>query len=539
MTIKANLVDIKNKNIYAAEITVLGNKISNVLAIDEVVENYILPGFIDAHIHIESSMLVPSAFAKIAVQHGTVATVSDPHEIANVCGMQGVQYMIDNGNKVNFKFNFGAPSCVPATNFETSGAVLNAQDVKELLAKPEIKYLSEMMNYPGVLFEDKEVMAKIAAAKFYNKPIDGHAPGLMGEDAIKYINAGIITDHECYTLAEAEHKLKHGMKVLIREGSAAKNFEALWLLMHEHFKNMMFCCDDKHPDELLLHHINHHVKRAVANGVDVFKVLQVACINPVEHYKLDVGLLQINDAADFIIVNNLKDFEIINTFIDGKKVFDQSNVLTLDEVEPEIINNFNCLPKSIADFEIEYHNQATIKVIEAIEGQLITQTFIANPKVENNKIIADIENDILQIAVVNRYNNAPVANAFIKNFGLQKGAIASTVGHDCHNIIVVGTNAQEMCNAANKLIEMQGGVCANFENKFTTLALPIAGLMSNKPIEIVAKNYEACNDFTKQLGCTLQAPFMTLSFMALLVIPQLKLSDLGLFDGGKFEFVDL
>jgi adenine deaminase len=361
----------------------------------------------------------------------------------------------------------------------------------------------------------------------------------MGDDAIQYINAGISTDHECYTHEEALHKLNNGMKILIREGSAAKNFDALWPLLHEHYNNMMFCCDDKHPDELLLHHINKHVCKAVALGVDVFKVLQVACVNPVIHYKLDVGLLQIGDAADCIIVNNLKDFEIQQTIIDGAIVYDKYNAIAPTEVAINIINNFNCTPKATTDFEIEYQNQTSIKVIEAIEGQLITQTFITTPKVIHNKIVPNIPEDILQIAVVNRYNNAPVANAFIKNFGLQKGAIASTVGHDCHNIIVVGTSATEMCNATNKLIAMQGGVCATYNNEYATLALPIAGLMSDMPVAIVAKNYEACNAFATQLGCTLQAPFMTLSFMALLVIPQLKLSDLGLFDGGTFEFVDL
>jgi adenine deaminase len=539
MTIKANYVDIANKKVFAAALHIIDKKINSIVPINEVVDNYILPGFVDAHIHIESSMLVPSAFANIAVQHGTVATVSDPHEIANVCGLQGVQYMIHNGKQVNFKFNFGAPSCVPATNFETAGATINAQDVATLLAMPEIKYLSEMMNYPGVLYSDATVMAKINAAKNIGKPIDGHAPGLMGDDAITYINAGISTDHECYTQAEALHKLKHGMKILIREGSAAKNFDALWPLLHEHYNHVMFCCDDKHPDELLLHHINNHVRKAIANGVEVFKVLQVACVNPVKHYKLDVGLLQIGDAADCIVVNNLKDFEIQQTIIDGAIVYDKYNLVQHDEVEVPIINNFNCSPKSICDFEIEFQNQATIKVIEAIEGQLITQTFTTIPKVINTKIVSNVPEDVLQIAVVNRYNNAPVANAFIKNFGLKNGAIASTVGHDCHNIIVVGTNTLDMCNAVNKLIAMQGGVCATCNNEYATLALPIAGLMSDEPIEKVAKNYEACNAFAKKLGCTLQTPFMTLSFMALLVIPQLKLSDLGLFDGSKFELVDL
>jgi adenine deaminase len=538
MTIKANYVDILNKKIFAAILTIENKIITNIHPINEVCENYILPGFIDAHIHIESSMLLPSEFAKIAVQHGTVATISDPHEIANVCGLDGVQYMIDNGKKVNFKFHFGAPSCVPATKFETAGATINSHQIDTLLQSKDIFYLSEMMNYPGVLHQDEEVMRKIASAKKHQKPIDGHAPGLMGQDAITYIAAGISTDHECVTAEEALHKLKNGMKILIREGSAAKNFNALQPLIDVHYQNMMFCCDDKHPDELLLHHINLNVQKAIAAGNNVFAVLQMACINPVQHYNMNVGQLQVGQAADCILVKNLVDFEVLQTIIDGEIVYANGKVL-LPNITEQIINNFNCSIKTPTEFDIPFMQQKQIKVIEALEGQLITKSFFCTPLVVDNKIVSDTKNDILQIAVVNRYTNEKIANAFIKNFGLQKGAIASTVAHDCHNIIVVGTNTSDMCKAVNLLIEQKGGICAVMDQQVSVLPLPIAGIMSDKNALEVGNAYQKVDAMAKKLGCTLNAPFMTLSFMALLVIPELKLSDKGLFDGSAFCFTEL
>jgi adenine deaminase len=539
MVIKANYIDIFNQNTYTAAITIESGIIVNIAAIDEVCHQYILPGFVDAHIHIESSMLVPSAFAPIAVQHGTVATVSDPHEIANVCGVDGVHYMLSDAAQVPFKFNFGAPSCVPATTFETAGATADSAQIKELLALPQIKYLSEVMNYPGVLNNDAELMEKLKWAKQANKPIDGHAPGVMGEDAIRYIAAGISTDHECYTYEEALHKLQHGMKILIREGSAAKNFDALIDLMHEHYQHMMFCCDDKHPDELLLHHINHHVQRAIAHGVDLYKVLRCACINPVQHYKLDVGLLRVGDAADFILVKNVDDFEIIATYINGNAVY-QNGTVTMPNVAVKPINNFKRQAVSPEDFLIPYQNQTLVQAIEALDGQLITKSYFAKPKVSNGFIVSDTEQDVLQIAVINRYSNKPVANALIKNIGIKNGALASTVAHDSHNIIVVGTDRLSMAEAANKIIEHQGGIasiCTDSREAF--LPLPIAGIMSNANVHEVAAQYKACHNLAKEMGSPLSAPFMTLSFMALLVIPQIKLSDLGLFDGGAWEWTQV
>ena len=536
-TILGRFVDIKNRRIYSAEITIENGKIKSITKKNHSEKNYMLPGFIDAHIHIESSMLVPSEFARLAVLHGTVATISDPHEIANVLGKEGVYYMIKNGKKVPLKFHFGAPSCVPATSFETAGAIIDSNGIKELLASPDINYLAEMMNYPGVLFDDNEVLKKIAWAKHFNKPVDGHAPGLRGEDAKKYISAGITTDHECFTFEEATEKLLYGMKILIREGSAAKNFEALIGLLPEHYENMMFCSDDKHPDDLILGHINQLCARAVAKGIDVFKILQVACINPIKHYNMNVGLLNIGDNADFIIVDDLVNFKVIQTYINGELVAKNGKSF-IKPVSFETPNNFNVSPKSIEDFKVSITTDK-IRVIEALDGELITNEIVEQSLLKGGNIISDIENDVLKMAVVNRYKNAPIAIAFIKNIGLKKGAIASSVAHDCHNIVVVGTSDEEICNAVNVIIKNKGGICAVDGDKQKTLALPVAGIMSDQNGWTTGKAYQEIDAMAKKLGSQLRAPFMTLSFMALLVIPDLKLSDKGLFSGSKFEFVDL
>ncbi|HET9057102.1 MAG TPA: adenine deaminase C-terminal domain-containing protein [Chitinophagaceae bacterium] len=707
-SLQGNIVDVFNKNFYWGEINVEKGVIKSIIPLSPVTKKqspYILPGFIDSHVHIESSMLVPSEFARLAVVHGTVSTISDPHEIANVCGMKGVEFMIENGKTVPFKFNFGAPSCVPATTFETAGATLNADDVKQLLEREEIKYLSEMMNFPGVLHKDEEVMKKIAAAHALNKPIDGHAPGLRGEQAKQYIEASlnpsegetsasnyhdahykyetadpvlysllksfvmkhrqsptpaeiamwewlrgkkmdghkfrrqhiigtfiadfvclakkliievdglvhqlpdnkindeertaelnklgfevmrfkneevlhntdkviaivleklrsigvrsedaskispsggggavISTDHECFTAEEALDKLKYGMKILIREGSAAKNFEALIGLMNEHYENMMFCSDDKHPDSLVAGHINQLCARAVAKGVDVFKVLQAACVNPALHYKLDVGLLKKGDSADFIVAEDLTSFNILQTYINGELVAE--NGKSLIKTKPSaIINNFSCNTKTVEDFRYYLHkwgeeeNIEQVNVIEALDGQLITNRLLKNineVRINNNFIESNTDTDILKIVVVNRYNNAPVAKSFIKNFGLKKGAIASSVAHDSHNIVAVGVDDKSLCKAINLIIDAKGGISCVNENQEMILALPVAGLMSNDDGYKIAQHYTVIDNMVKSMGSTLAAPFMTLSFMALLVIPHLKLSDKGLFNGDAFCLV--
>ena len=537
MNVKGNIVDILNKRIFKGEVCIENGRISAIKEVNHKVENYILPGFIDAHIHIESSMVVPSEFAKIALIHGTVATVSDPHEIANVLGVKGVDFMIENGKKVPLKFNFGAPSCVPATSFESAGAVINADDIQKMMANPDIKYLAEMMNYPGVLFDDEEVLQKIEYAKNNNKPIDGHAPGLRGSDVSKYIAAGISTDHECFTYEEALEKLQKGMKILIREGSAAKNFEALIDLLPEHYKNMMFCSDDKHPDDLLVGHINQLCERAVAKGIDVFKVLQVACVNPVHHYNLEVGLLQVGDEADFIVINNLEKFRVLETYIQGELVAKNGKSF-VKSVPFEILNNFESEKKKVTDFEF-LSSTDKIRVIEALDGELVTNEILANALVADGKIVSNVEDDILKMTVVNRYQNTKPSIAFIKNFGIKNGAIASSVGHDSHNIIAIGTSDELICSAVNLLIQHKGGICALNDTIEKIVALPVAGIMSDQPAEIIGNAYAELDAMAKEMGSSLSAPFMTLSFMALLVIPSLKLSDQGLFDGNSFKFTSL
>jgi len=537
LKLQGQIVDIHNRRIFKGEISLENGKIISIKEKDHDVNDYIMPGFVDAHIHIESSMLVPSEFAKLAVKHGTVSTVSDPHEIANVLGVEGVEFMIENGKEVSFKFNFGAPSCVPATKFESAGAVIDSEDIKTLLKNPDIKYLAEMMNYPGVLFDDEEVMKKIAWAKHYKKPVDGHAPGLRGEDVSKYISAGMSTDHECFTYDEALEKLQKGMKILIREGSAAKNFEALIDLLEGHFENMMFCSDDKHPDDLIVGHINQLCARAVAKGIDVFKVLKVACINPIKHYNLDVGLLKVGDDADFIVVEDIKRFNTLQTYINGELVFN-NGVSNIKPVSFENLNNFNCNIKEVSDFKIE-STAKQIRVIEALEGQLVTNELIEDALIENGNLVSNTEKDILKMVVVNRYQNQNPAIGFIKNFGLKEGAIASSVGHDSHNIIAVGVSDEDICRAVNLIIENKGGICAISNSEEKIVSLPVAGIMSDKDGATIGKQYAELDKMAKRLGSKLNAPYMTLSFMALLVIPSLKLSDKGLFNGSEFKFTTI
>jgi adenine deaminase len=540
--VEGNIINITKRNIFFGEVAVEDGKIKSISKISEQKEgaHFITPGFIDSHVHIESSMLIPSEFARLAVVHGTVSTISDPHEIANVCGMEGVEFMIENGNTVPFKFNFGAPSCVPATIFETAGAELDHDDVKSLLERPEIKYLSEMMNFPGELYKDEEVLKKIAAAHQLGKPVDGHAPGLRGDAVQQYINAGISTDHECFTADEALDKLQRGMKILIREGSAAKNFEALIDLLNDWPEMMMFCSDDKHPDSLVENHINQLCARAVEKGINIFNILRAACINPILHYKLDVGSLQINDDADFIVLEDLKTFKVKQTYIDGLLLAENGKIVgnwVKHVKDRESVNHFDCSLKKEEDFIYPFSGQKEIPVIEALDGQLITNRISSKPKVLNQNIISDLENDILKMVVVNRYHDAPIAISFVKNFGLKEGAIASSVAHDSHNIIAVGVDDKSICEAVNLVINETGGVVALGNGKKEVLALPVAGLMSNHNGYQVAESYTSIDQFAKDLGSTLLAPFMTLSFMALLVIPHLKLSDKGLFDGDKFKFV--
>ena len=537
MTISGNIVDVLNATIYPGTLEICAGKITRIARDQKEYETFVLPGLIDAHIHIESSMLVPSEFARLAVVHGTVATVSDPHEIGNVLGIDGVNYMIENGKTVLFKFYFGAPSCVPATPFETSGADIGVEQIEELLKSDDIKYLSEVMNFPGVLFDDPVVMAKIGLAKKYSKPIDGHAPGLRGKDLEKYVAVGISTDHETLEKEEALEKLRLGMNILIREGSAAKDFDTFSGLIEEYADQCMFCSDDKHPDDLALGHINDLVKRALKLGIDKMKVLRCACVNPVRHYGLGVGLLQAGESADFIEVDGFESFNVIRTYINGELVAEKGKSL-LPSVMANTVNNFRAQKKQVSDFSVAKEGER-IRIIEALDGLLITNRLSEIPKISDGNVVADPDRDILKITVVNRYQDAPPAIGFVKNFGLRKGAIASSVAHDSHNVIAVGVTDEAICRAVNLIIEHQGGMAVACDDVEKILPLPVGGIMSNEDGFEVARQYSELDRLAKELGSSLKAPFMTLSFMALPVIPKIKLSDKGLFDGEKFELIDL
>ena len=534
-----NIVDVVNGEIFPGTLLLEDGIIHDIRRENQTYDRFITPGFIDSHVHIESAMMPPSEFARIALAHGTVAAVCDPHEIANVLGIRGVQYMMENAAQVPMKFYFSAPSCVPATPFETSGAQLTLEDTQTLLDMPQIKFLGEMMNFPGVIFDDPDILKKLEMAKARHKAIDGHSPGLRGDDLKKYVSAGITTDHECFSKDEALEKLSLGMKILIREGSAVRNFDDLIPIAHAHYKDCMFCSDDKHPDDLLKGHINDLVRRALDTGLEQMKVFQMACINPVRHYGLEVGCLQKGDSADFLVIDDFDGLHIRQTVINGEIVAENGRSL-LPRKPAGIVNRFAATPKNAQDFSVPDQKRA-VNIMDVIDGQLITQKSRDTLEAENGHLKSNIEKDILKIAVVNRYEDLKPAVGFVRNFGLKHGAISGSIAHDSHNIIVVGTSDEDICSAVNLIIANQGGICAvcGAKNVREILPLPIAGLMSDEDFETVANQYTRLDTLAKEMGSTLHAPFMTLSFMALLVIPEIKLSDKGLFDGTRFEFMDL
>lgn len=540
------IVDAISRRKFKGEIAVEDGKIISIEEKEHDIEQYILPGLVDAHVHIESSMTVPSVFACMAIARGTVAVVSDPHEIANVMGEEGIDYMLEDARKTPLKAFFGVPSCVPATPFESAGAMLDAEAVDRLLAREDLHYLSEMMNFPGVILEFPEVMAKLESAKKYGKNIDGHAPGLKGDDLKKYVGAGISTDHECFTYEEAVEKIKLGMKILIREGSSARNFETLHRLIDEYPDSVMLCTDDSHPDTLVHEgHIDKLLRRGREKGLDIHNLIRAAVINPVEHYGLNVGLLHEGDPADFIIVNDLKSFNVLKTFIDGNCVYENGKVLFSVEKAPAK-NTFNREKISIDDVKLSLPasennvgQMKKIRVIVAQDGELVTGHELALPKLENGNLVSDPARDILKMVVLSRYANDPVQIGFIKNIGLKKGAVASSIAHDSHNIIAVGVTDEDIVRVVNRLVENRGGIAVGTTENLLDLPLEVSGLMSTLDGEEVAARYQQLNEEARKLGTSLMSPFMTLSFMSLLVIPELKLGDKGLFDVTKFEFVEL
>ncbi|MEO5581085.1 MAG: adenine deaminase [Saprospiraceae bacterium] len=534
-TIQGQLVDLAKRKIYGAELLIADGHIKAIKKVKSKKGPFILPGMVDAHIHIESSMLVPSEFERLALAFGTLATISDPHEIANVLGVEGVYYMIENAEDLPLEIIFGAPACVPASAFETSGAKLDSKMVEKLLKDPRIGYLSEVMNYPGVIHRDPELIQMISAAKKLKKRVDGHAPGLRGDDLRLYQSAGIETDHECYSYEEAKEKIQLGMKVIIREGSAAKNYNDLAPLIAEFPDQLMFCSDDKHPDDLIKGHINQIVSRAIMDGYNLYDVLKIATLNPRRHYPIKSGMVLEQQTADFILVDDLQSFNVNEVYVKGVLVAKHGSCM-VPSTPVTIINQFNTVPVTSEDFKLRALT-SNVSVIEAIDGQLITNKIIHPAYILDGYAVSDARHDILKIAVVNRYHKAKPAIGFIKGFGLKAGAIGSCVAHDSHNIIAVGVDDDSLVRVINKIIIQQGGIAACLNSFVLGLELPVAGIMSNQDGYTVAKSYSLIDHFVRtDLKSPLRAPFMTLSFMALPVIPSLKMTDKGLFDSTQFEW---
>ena len=541
MELKVNFVDCYNKQIYPALIN-FNKKINYIKKINTKCRNYIIPGLIESHIHIESSMLTPSRFAYIAVRHGTTAVVTDPHEIANVLGIDGIKFMRDDAKKTPLKIFFTAPSCVPSTKFETSGATIDSEKIKLLLQQKDVVALGEMMNFYGVIHKDPEVTKKIKYGHKFKKPIDGHCPGLTGEKLKKYIQAGITTEHECTTLTEAKEKLSNGMKIMIKQGSYAKNLENIYPLAHKNADKCFLVSDDLHADDLLKGHMNVKLKKIINLGIDPIDAIKMATINPAKHYNLNVGLLSQGDPADFVIINNFKDFKVLETYINGKLVAKNSKPL-FELPQVKIINSFDINKKNINDFKININKKnGTIKVnvIGILKNQIITKKLTEKLRIKNYEILPEPNKDILRIAVAERYGHNNLALGFIKGFKLKEGAVASSIAHDSHNIIAIGIDKKDIAKSINTIIEMKGGLTIVKNDKvLIKLPLPIAGLMSDRPAKELVKKLNKFHKNLKKLGCILNSPIMILSFMALPVVPEIKLTDKGLFDVEKFDFINL
>lgn len=536
-TIRGNLVDIINRKTYGAIITLNDGRISHIQKTGSVECQYILPGFIDAHVHIESSMCTPANFGAIACKHGTIGIVADPHEIANVLGVEGIDFMINNTKGLPFYYWIGVPSCVPATSFESSGATINAATTQKLLQRDDLHFLAEMMNYPGVIGNNAEVMNKIKSAQEAGKPVDGHFPNGKGEALADYIQKGITTDHECATIEEGRERCVLGMYVQIREGSAAKNFNALHPLLKEFPEKVMFCSDDIHPNTLMKRHINELVKRALALGYDLYNILRAASYNQAKHYGIPAGFLQEGDPADFIITDNLTSLNIKGTYVKGECIYNDS-VILFPKKEITLINKFYAQPVSVKDMEVKSQSDK-IRVIVCSDGNLDTSEEILAPTTQEGLAISDTSQDLIKIVVINRYQQAPPSIGFIKGTGLKRGAVAQSIMHDSHNIIALGCTDKELAAAINEVIEQKGGICVINGTETNLLPLPIAGLLSPLPLDEIDTRYSIIENKMHELGSKLSSLQMTLSFMGLLVIPSLKLGDKGLFNGDTFSFTPL
>ncbi|MCZ4693628.1 adenine deaminase [Ancylomarina euxinus] len=537
-TIAGNIVDVVSRKIFKGELEIRDGLIHSINELEDAPDCYILPGLVDSHVHIESSLLIPSRFADLVVRKGTLGIVTDPHEIANVLGEIGIDFMINDAAKTPLEIRFGVPSCVPATPFETSGFKLGPNKVESLLKREEVVCLAEVMDYPGVIRGDLDVMKKIVATKRLGKKIDGHAPGVNGEDLRKYVAAGVSADHECSTLEEALNKIHLGMMIQIREGSAAKDFEALYSLIETHSDRVMLCTDDTHPDDLFEKgHMDNLIRMGLGKGCDIINLLRAGSYNAIKHYGLDLGLLQVRDSADFIVIDSFDSFQVKSSYMKGECIYKEGEVF-FDSHNEILLNNFYRKEIELEDIQLEARD-CDVHVMTVNYGDLLTGWINGRPKTENGKFVSDTEQDLLKIVVMSRYSNDKPVVGFAKGFAFKKGAISGSIAHDSHNIIAVGTNDADLLKALNKLIVMKGGMVACEHDECQSVQLDVAGLMSNKRGEDLLENYKDLSDFTKSFGSDFHSPFMTLAFMSLLVIPKLKLSDKGLFDVEQFKLIDL
>ena len=551
-TYQGHIVDVVHREIFDGELVVDNGCIVQVNRC-ELLENgkqwpYLMPGFIDSHVHIESSMMMPVEFARVAAEHGTIGVIADPHEIANVLGVEGVDVMIHSASQAQFNFLFGAPSCVPALggDVETSGATIDSQKIAALMQRDDIGFLGEMMNFTGVLHGDSEVMAKIAAARAAGKPIDGHAPGLTPEERQRYAQAGVSTDHECTTLDEGRDCIRAGMKVIIREGSSAKDYALLHPLIDEYPDQVMLCTDDCHADDLVRGHIISIVKRALIDGHDFWNVLQAACYNPQRHYGVNWGLLQEGDPATFITVNNTGPFlGVQNTIIRGVEVYSYNLSFGSISARRQTIadlssypNRFCATPITVDDIKLDIHRGETKHIIRATDKSLYTGHEVIEVTGDPMKDSHYPWHEVQKVVVYNRYaqSSHPVVG-LVRGFGIRHGAIASSVAHDSHNIVAIGSSDEFIVHAVNRVIEMQGGQVVITDKEMIEMALPIAGLMSPLDGHEVAYRCRLLCDMAAQTGCTMKAPFITMAFLCLPVIPELKITDKHLWDSKNMKVV--
>ena len=505
---------------------------------------FVAPGFIDAHVHIESSMSCPTEFARSVLPHGTTTVAADPHEIANVLGAEGIGYMIDSSKDQPVNIYFTLPSCVPATDMETSGAKLGADDLLPFMDNCRIIALGEVMNFPGVICRDNEVLRKIEGMKKQIKPVDGHAPGLTGRDLYAYISAGIFSDHECTTEKEAKEKLNAGMHIMIREGTGAKNLEDLLpIINRQTARRVMWCTDDRHPHDIIKEgHIDYIVRSAIRMGLDPVIAIQMATINPAEYFGLNhVGAIAPGRQADLVVFSDIKNPVIEEVYFRGNLAAKEGKMLP-EIKRPAPLNIRSSMNIDIAkiDFSIPALSRQA-RVIEVISDQIVTGQSLIKVAVSGNSAVSDIKRDILKIAVVERHKGTHnTGMGFARGFGLKQGALASSVAHDSHNIIIVGTNDEDMKTALEAVVKMGGGLAAAGNGKIlAALPLPIAGLMSLQPLKTIKEKLDNLINISREFGSSLSDPFMTLSFLALPVIPELKITDKGLVDVSKFRIVPL